>query len=312
MITLLRRWLAVSIPLVIFVTALTFVLVSLIPGDAARTIAGVNATPEQYAALREQLGLDQPLWRQYTQWLSAAIRGDFGTSAANGSQVAGQLADRIGVTVSIVVGSLIVATALGLGLGLVSARSRGALGRVTDVVSLFGLAVPAYWFGLLLAYTFAVNWQLFPPTGYVPLADGVGPWLRSITLPVLTLGITSSATIAKQTRDAVAGEYRRDYVMMLRARGVSERRILFLHVLRNAGAPIVTVVGVLFIGLLSGTVLVESVFVLPGLGSLAVSSTQARDIAVIQMVTLVFALLIVFVNLVMEIVYRALDPRVRT
>lgn len=312
MLTLLRRWLTISIPLLFAVSALTFLLVSLIPGDAARTIAGVNATPAQYEALRVQLGLDRPLWEQYVRWLGNALRGDFGRSAVNGSDVRRQLGDRAEVTITIVAGALIVATLLGTTLGVVSARGRRGVGRLTDALSLFGLAVPSYWFGLLLAYFFGVALGWFPPTGYSPIGNGVGSWLRSIALPLLTLGITASAGIAKQTRDAIAAEYRGEYVAMLRARGIAERTILLRHVLRNASAPIVTVIGLLFIGLLSGTVLVEAVFVLPGLGSLAVTSTRAGDIPVIQMVTVVFALLIVAVNLLVEVLYAVLDPKVRT
>lgn len=311
MVALLRRWLAVSVPLVIGVSVLTFLLVNLIPGDAARSIAGVNATPEQYAALRTQLGLDQPLWKQYADWAWSALHGDFGRSTLNGSSVARQLGDRFEVTVSIVVGSLVLATIIGVLLGMASAVGGRVAGTTTDVISLVGLAVPAYWLGLLLAYVFAVRYQLLPATGFVPISDGWRPWLQSIALPVITLGITSSAGIAKQTRDAVSAGYRSEYVSMLRARGIGERNILFVHVLRNAGAPIVTMIGLVFLGLLSGTVLVETVFVLPGLGSLAVTATRSHDIPVIQMVTVVFAVLIALVNLVIEIVYTWLDPRVR-
>ncbi|NNG38265.1 ABC transporter permease [Flexivirga sp. ID2601S] len=309
---LLLRWLLTSIPLVLAVSMLTFALTAFVPGDAARSILGPNATPELVAQLRAQLGLDQPLWKQYWNWLTGAVHGDFGTSIASGSSVASDLGSRLPVTLSLMIGAVLVAGLVGVGLGVLGALRGGWLGKVVDIVSLVGAAVPSFWFGLILVTLFAVQFKVFPATGYVSFGDDPRMWLSSLVLPVLTLGLTSSAPVAKQTRDGVRGELERDYVMMLRARGTSERSIIFRHVLRNAAAPVVTVLGLVLIAMLSGTVLAETVFVMPGLGGLAVSATQAHDIPEIQGVAVVFSIIVVIVNLIVELLYAALNPRVRT
>jgi peptide/nickel transport system permease protein len=307
----LLRWLLTSVPLVLFVSVLTFVLVSLVPGDAARSILGVETTPQTYEALRRQLGLNLPLWRQYWNWLDQVAHGSFGISIQSSAPVGHELAARLPVTLSIVGGAALVAAVFGVGLGLVSAVRGGPLGRALDVLSLSGLAVPAYWFGLVLVTVFAVKLHWFPASGYVSFSQSPGGWLVSLVLPVVTLGFGGSAVIAKQTRSGVLTELGRPYVLALRARGLSERRIVLRHVLRNAAAPVVTVLGLVVTGLIGGTVLVETVFVLPGLGSMAVTATTQHDIPVIQAVAVVFTLIVVGVNLLIEIVYAALDPKVR-
>ena len=312
MIALLRRWALTAVPLVFVVTALTFVLASLVPGDAARAIVGVNAPPGQYEALRDELGLDKPLPQQYWNWLSGAVQGDFGHSTANQDSIGHQLRVRLGVTLCLVIGALIVGAVVGVGMGVLSAVRRGAAGRIVDVVTLLLAAVPGYWFGLILAYVFAVKLQWLPAINYVAFSDSPSGWAKSLTLPVLTLGLTCSAPIAKQTRNGVLTELDREYVTVLRARGVATRSILFKHVLRNASAPVVTVLGLVAIGLLCGTVLVETLFVLPGLGGLAVTSTGAHDLPAIQGVAAVFTVIVVLVNLVTDVILAALDPRVRS
>lgn len=312
MLTVLRRWLLMAVPLVFAVSALTFVLVSLVPGDAARAILGVGGTPASYRALRRQLGLDQPLWLQYWHWLDRALHGDLGTSIQSAAPVSHEIATRLSVTLTLVGGAALVATVVGVSLGVASAVRGGAAARLVDVLSLLGLAVPAYWLGLLLVLLFAVKVHLLPATGYVPFGQSPAQWVQSLVLPVATLGFGSSAPIAKQTRDGVLSELNRPYVTALRARGLSERRIVLQHVLRNAATPVLSVLGLMVTGLFGGTVLVETVFVLPGLGSLAVTATAEHDIPVIQAVAVVFTVLVVAVNLVLELAYAAVDPRVRT
>lgn len=308
---LVGRWLVTAVPLVFAVSILTFVLVSLMPGDPARSIVGLNGTEEQYERLRSELGLDHSLPQQYGGWLSGAVRGDFGHSISNGDAVSHQLGVRLPVTLALIVGGVVVAVVVGVSLGVAGALRHGPVGRAADTVALLGAAVPAYWLGLLLAYFFAVRWQLLPATGFTPFAESPAEWFRSLVLPVLTLGLASSAPIAKQTRNGVLAELDKDYVTVLRARGLRTRTIVFKHVLRNAAAPVLTVVGLTVIGLLTGTVLVERIFVLPGLGQMAVNSTLAHDIPSVQAVTVVFTLVIVLVNLLVELAYAALDPKVR-
>lgn len=312
MISLVRRWLLTAAPLMLGISMLTFVLASLVPGDAARSIAGANATPEEYEAIRDELGLDQPLPQRYWDWLTSALQGDLGNSVASGDTVWHQIQVRLGVTLVLVLGSLLVAAVIGVGLGLLSALRGGLSGRIVDVVSLLGLAIPSYWLGLVLAALFAVTWQVFPATGYIPFRESPSEWFDSLVLPVATLGLTSSAHLAKQTRDGVRSELDKDYVRVLRARGIPERSVIGKHVLRNAAPAVVTVLGLVMVGLLSGTILVETVFVLPGLGGLSVTSTQAHDVPVIQGVAVVFTGVVVLVNLLVEIAYAALNPRVRT
>lgn len=312
MITLVRRWLLTAAPLMLGISMLTFVLASLVPGDAARSIAGANATPEEYQAIRDELGLDQPLPVRYWDWLTSALQGDLGSSMASGDTVWHQIQVRLGVTLVLVVGSLLVAAVVGVGLGLLSALRGGISGRIVDVVSLLGLAIPPYWLGLVLAAVFAVTWQVFPATGYIPFSDSPAEWFDSLVLPIVTLGLTSSAQLAKQTRDGVRTELNKDYVRVLRARGIPERSVIGKHVLRNAAPAIVTVLGLVMVGLLSGTILVETVFVMPGLGGLSVTSTQAHDVPVIQGIAVFFTGIVVLVNLLVEIAYAALNPKVRT
>jgi peptide/nickel transport system permease protein len=306
------RWLATAIPVLLFVSALTFVLEQLIPGDAARLILGMNGTPSQYAALRHQLGLDQPLWTQYGTWLAHAVTGNLGTSVTSGAPVAQILGQRIGATLSLIVGALLVATVAGVGLGVVSALRGGKLGRLVDVISLAGVAIPSYWLGLLLITLLAVKLPIFPATGYTPFGQSPTRWFESLVLPVLTLGLSGSSLLAKQTRDAVWNELTKDYVVALSARGLSRRSIIWRHVLRNAAGPVITVVGLLVIGLLSGTVLVETIFVLPGLGGLAVTATTSHDLPVLQGIALTFTAIVLITNLIVTLGHKWLDPRVRS
>jgi peptide/nickel transport system permease protein len=311
MTRLAGRWLVTAVALVLSVSFLTFVLVDLVPGDAARSVLGLNATEEQYQQMREVMGLDRPLLERYGDWAWAALQGDFGHSLTNGAAVAGQLTTRLSVTLTIVLASLVVATVIGVSLGVAAGLQRGALGRLVDVLALVGLAVPAFWLAYVLVFLFAIQWAVFPATGYVPFGADPQAWLRSLVLPVVTLGLTSAAPIAKQTRDGIRTELDKDYVYALRVRGVSERSVVWRHVLRNAAAPVVTIMGLVFIGLLSGTVLVETVFVLPGLGSQAVQATMASDLPLIQAIAVTFTILVVVVNLLIEVAYVLLNPRVR-
>jgi peptide/nickel transport system permease protein len=311
MIRFLGRWLANSVLLVFVVSGLTFVLISLAPGDAARTILGQSGTQEQYEALRAQLGLDDPLPVRYWDWLTGVLHGDLGESMFSHDQVTKLVFDRIGVTVWLVIGALALIAVVGAGLGIASARFKGTVGRALDMVALVGVSIPNFWFGLILVSMLAVALPIFPATGYVYPTDSITGWLRSLTLPVITLGIAGIATVAKQTRDAMATQLDREYVRALRGQGLSERSIVFRHVLKNAAIPLTTVLGLMMIGLFSGTVLVESIFALPGLGGLVVGATTQHDIPVVEGVALVFALMVVTTNLVVDLIYVAINPKVR-
>jgi peptide/nickel transport system permease protein len=312
MVRLVAYRLLVSVPLLFGVSLLTFVLVSFTPGDAARTILGGNGTPQQYAQLRHEMGLDQPLYVQYGRWLQSVLHGDLGSSLFSGEPVTQALGERLPVTLSLIVGATILSALLGIGLGVLSALRAGRIGWIVDVLSLAGLAVPAFWLGLILVTFFAVDMRLFPATGYVPLDQSVGEWVRALVLPVVTLAVGGVAVVAKQTRDSMLDVLQRDFIRMLRASGVSEWSIILKHALRNAAIPVVTVLGLIFVSLLSGTVLVESVFVLPGLGSLAVQATSQHDLPVIQGVAVTFTLIVISVNVMVDLTYGWLNPKVRS
>jgi peptide/nickel transport system permease protein len=311
MLRLIGRRLAVSVPLLLAVSASTFLLVALIPGDVARTIVGPNGTPEQYASLRASLGLDASLPTRYWDWLGGAVQGDLGLSLFSRQPVSSLLESRLPVTLSLVVGSTLTATVLGLALGIAAARAGGPVGRALDAVALLGLAIPNFFLGLLLVAWFAVALPLFPATGYVPFAVSPAEWLRSLVLPVITLAVPGIAVIAKQTRDGMREALERPFMRTLRAAGVPQRSLVYKHALRNAAIPVATVVGIVFIAALSGTVLVESVFSMPGLGGLAVQATDQHDLPMIQGVAVVFTLIVIAVNLVVDVAYGWLDPRVR-
>ncbi|MTD52733.1 ABC transporter permease [Amycolatopsis pithecellobii] len=310
---LIRRRLLLSVPLVLVVSILTFVLQSLTPGDAARTILGTDFDPAQYAMLRQKLGLDEPLWERYWNWLQQLFHGSLGDSLFSGQAVTEALNERLGVTLSLIVATVLLAGMTGIGLGVLSAtRRNGLLARTVDVLSLVGEALPSFWVGLLLIAGFAVLWQIFPATGYIAPADSIGGWAWSLVLPVVTLSLGAVAVIAKQTRDSMMDILDREFVSALRARGIAESSIVFRHALRAAAIPVVTVLGLLFVHLLSGTVLVETVFGLPGLGGLAVQATTQHDMPMIQGAAVYFTLIVVVVNLLIDITYGWLNPKART
>ena len=312
MVRLVLHRLAIGIPLVLVATMVTFVLTALVPGDPARAILGLNAPPEAYEALREELGLNQPLWQQYAHYIGGVLQGSLGTSLATGEQVSTVLGQRLPVTLSLVVLTTLFCAVVGLLLGTLSAIRGGFLGRAVDVLSLAGLALPSFWVALVLVSVFAVALQAFPATGYVPFADSPSRWLWAMTLPVIALGLAGVATVAKQTRDAMLDVLDRDYIRTLRASGLRQRSIVWKHGLRNAAIPVTTVLGLVFVSLLSGTVFAEAVFVLPGLGLQAVTATQQHDIPVIEGIALYFTVIVVLANLVIDLLYGLLNPKVRT
>ncbi len=311
MLQVILRRLLVSVPLIFVVTFLTFFLNSLAPGDLASTILGADGTREQYLALRAELGLDRPLIMQYLGWVAHALRGDLGVSYFTQESVLSLVNARLGVSLSIMVGVLVVCTTLGLLLGVVSALKGGWVGRVIDAFSLVGLIFPSFWLALVLISVFAVTLRWLPATGYVFFSDSPKDWALSLVLPVFSVAMYSITSIAKQTRDAMNDVMGRDFIRALYACGLPERSVIWKHALRNAALPVVTVLGLVMIGAISGTVFVERVFVLPGLGSLAVSAALNKDILLLQGVTLYFTLMTVAINLLVDLSYGWLNPKVR-
>lgn len=298
-----------SIPLLLVVSALTFVLTALTPGDAARTILGTNTDPAAYQQVRDQLHLDQPLITQYLNWLGHAVRGDFGKSLFTGESVTSVLNSRLEVTLSLILGAAVVCGLLGVGFGLFSAVRGGAVSRIVDSVSMVGMSLPTPWLGLLLVLVFAIKLKVLPATGYTPLGGSVGGWLQALILPVACLAAGGIALIARQTRGSVIDVFRRDYVRALRAAGLPARRVILKHVMKNAAVPVVTTMSLLIIGLLGGTVVVEVLFALPGLGQEAVTATGQHDLPVLAGVVVYFTIMVVLFNLLADVVNMWLNPR---
>lgn len=308
---LIARRLLLAIPLLFIVSFLSFALVAIAPGNPAADILGLDATKAQYAALDKQLGFNQPVPVQYWHWLINALHGNLGTSYASSEPVISIVNSDLGVTLALVIGATLLTAILGISLGTLSAIRGGAAGRVTDAFAMLGFAIPAFWLGLVLQDVFGVHLRLLPATGFVPFGQSPPDWLRSLILPVITLGIGGMTGLAKQTRDSMRDTLHRDYIDALRADGVSEWRIITRHALRNAAIPVVTVLGTIFVGLLGGTVLVESVFSMQGLGSQVVASAGAHDLPVLEAITVYFTIGVVVVNLLIDLAYGWLNPKAR-
>lgn len=312
MISLIVRRLLVSVPLVFCVTVISFVLISLLPGSFADSVLGPHASSAQIAALNHQLGLDRPLPGQYLHWLLAALRGDLGKSIADGTSVAGKLDGDLEVTLSVVLTALAMAVTLGITIGVLISIRRGPLSRAVDALAVIGMAVPGFCAALVLVLVFAVKLRVLPALGYTPFASSLSGWAKSIVLPASALALGMIAAVAKQTRASMLETLSRPYIVSLRANGIAEWRIVFKHGLRNAALPVVTVVGLLFVVSLTGAVIVEQIFVLPGLGAALVAATAAHDVPMIQGAALYLALLVVAVNLLVDLAYAALNPKVRS
>jgi len=311
MARLIVRRIVWSIPLLFVVSAVSFVLVALVPGNPAETILGGDASAAQIAALRSQLGLTRPLWDQYWQWLDRALHGNLGFSLITGQSVTSLLGSRLVVSLTLIVGATLVATALGVLCGVWAATRGGVARRIVETGSVVGLAVPNFWLGLVLVEVFAVTVRVFPASGFVPFSQSPDSWARSLVLPVVAIALGAMTIIAVQTRDSMLDVLRRDWVRVLQANGIPRRSVLYRHALRNAAIPVVTVVGITFIGLLGASVLVESVFALPGLGSELTTASAQHDIPVIQGAVLYFTFVVVAVNLLVDVAYGLLNPQVR-
>ena len=312
MIRLIARRLMISVPVVFVVTALSFLLLQSLPGNTADALLGPQATPQEIAGLTRQLGLDRPLLDQYWSWLSKMVHGNLGESLSNNQSVTSMLNQRLSVSVSLLAGALIAAIILGGAIGMLSAARPGILSRALDLLAVGGLALPAFWLALILVLIFSTKLHLLPAIGYIALGESPGSWARFLILPWITLGATMATIIAKQTRDAMSEALSAPYITSLRANGTPERALVFKHALRNAAIPVVTVIGLLFVGALSTAVITEQIFSLPGLGLAIVTATTNRDIPVIQGIALYLTVIVVIVNLIVDLAYGWLNPKVRT
>jgi peptide/nickel transport system permease protein len=308
---ILKRLLA-TIPVVLFVAIFVFLMLRLTPSDPAAIIAGDSASSEQIAAIRTKLGLNEPIPTQFVTWLGKILTGDFGESFFFKKSVASLIVDRIEPTLSLSVFTIIIAVLVAVPLGVLAARLHGTwIDRCVMGFSVLGFSVPVFIIGYVLIYIFHSKLGFFPAQGYQRLSEGVGGWLYRLVLPSITLAIIYIALVARMTRTSMLEVLSEDYVRTARAKGQIERKVLFRHALRNAAVPIVTVIGLGVALLIGGAVVTESVFTIPGLGRLTVEAVLARDYPTIQAVILLFSVVYVLINLVIDILYRFLDPRIR-
>jgi peptide/nickel transport system permease protein len=299
------------VPVLAVVGVTVFLLIHLIPGDPASVILGPEASQAQVAQLRTALGLDRPLYVQLGLWFGQVLRGDLGRSVFLQQSVTRAIWSHLGPTVSLTALAETLALAVAIPSGILAAWKRHTrFDQGFMMLVLLGVSIPSFWTGLNLIALFAVALRLFPVAGYVPAAHGLGPWLASLILPAAALAFTQAGLVARMARDATIDVLDEDYIRTARSKGVRERRVLARHAFRNALIPTLTVVGTSLANLLGGAVVVETVFVLPGIGNLVVQSIGRRDYPVIEGVVLFVALVYVVVNLAVDLLYAALDPRI--
>ncbi|GAA3820626.1 ABC transporter permease [Sphaerisporangium flaviroseum] len=308
---ILHRLVRLAVVLLV-VTFLSYVLLNLLPGDPTTQILGLSATEEARAQLRQELGLDQPLLIRYAAWLGDLLTGDFGTSYITRLPVAEELAERLPVTLELLVVAQAVALGLAIPVGVAAARRAGrALDQVLTAVSFALLSTPVFVLGVLLILVFAVTWRLLPATGWTPLSVDVGWNLTSVLLPAVTLGCGQLAVYARLLRTDLIATLQEDYITLARARGLSPRRILWRHALRPSAISLVTAVGLNLGALIGGTVIIETLFGLPGVGRLIVDSIFSRDYLTVQGSVVLISVGYVLVNFAVDLVYAAVDPRIR-
>ncbi|WP_406622953.1 ABC transporter permease [Acidovorax sp. SDU_ACID1] len=289
-----------------------FVVLEILPGNAAEVLLGPDAAPEAVAALAVQLGLDQPAWQRYGQWLAGLLTGDLGDSHAYSTPVLGLILERLALTVPLALLAMVLASALALAAGVYAASRHNRLGDVGVMgLAQIGIAIPNFWFAILLILVFSVKLQWFSAGGFPGWGEGVLPALQSLLLPAVALAVVQGAILARITRSAVLDVLREDFVRTARAKGLTRRAVLWCHVLRNAMIPVVTVMGLQFANLLAGTIVVENVFYLPGLGRLIFQSIANRDLVVVRNCVMLLAAMVVVVNFVVDLLYAAIDPRVK-
>lgn len=311
MLSYLGRKLIQMLPVAFFVTVIVFSLTNLLPGDPTVTILGEQATPEQRAAVRVEYGLDQPAPIRYVNWLARVAQGEFGRSLRTREDVGAMLAARIPVTLQLGFLSILIAVAIGVPAGILAARFRGGLIDVAaSLVAMSSVAVPYFWMGVLLIMLFSLQLGWLPPSGHVRFLDDPAQNMKLMVMPALTIGTAFAALVMRQTRASMLQVLSMDYVRTARAKGLSEGLVLIRHALRNALIPIITVIGLQVGALLGGAVVTETVFALPGLGRMLVDGIFQRDFPVIQGAILFIVIAVFLVNLLTDMLYRVLDPRV--
>ena len=312
MYTYIVRRVIATIPVMAVVGIFVFLLLHLTPGDPAAVIAGDYASPEDIKRIREKLGLDQPIYIQFGEWVWHLFQGDLGISIFSNLPVSQLIGQRLEPTLALSVTTIVIAVSVSIPLGVLAAWRAGTLiDRFTMMLAVFGFSVPVFVIGYILMYVFAIQLKWFPVQGYVPLSEGFWPFLRSITLPSLALALLYTALIARITRASVLEILTEDYIRTAHAKGLKSSVVLIRHALKNAAVPIVTIIGIGIALLIGGVVVTESVFNIPGLGRLTVDAILHRDYPIIQAIILLFSGIYVVINLIVDLTYTFLDPRIR-
>jgi peptide/nickel transport system permease protein len=312
MLAYFARRLVATVPVIVMVAVVVFALLRLTPGDPATILAGDDASAQQLAQLRQAMGLDQPISTQFVVWMGQLLRGDLGVSLMSGTPVLRMIGERIGPTLALASATILLTLLVAIPLGVIAASRQGKwLDRVVMTLSVFGFSVPTFVIGYLLIYLFSLKMGWFPVQGYKPAADGFWPFAQRLVLPTLALSGIYVALVARITRSSIIEVMGEDFIRTARAKGARERAILLRHALRNAAVPIVTIVGIGIASLITGVVVTESVFNLPGLGRLVVEAVLARDYPVIQGLILFFSFTYIVINLLVDLLYTVFDPRIR-
>ena len=300
-----------AIPVLFVVITATFILTRMVPGDPAITMLGPQASPDAVAELREQLGLNEPMWKQYIDYLLGVLQGDFGWSTSYNGDVMPLILSRLPATLSITMTGLIIAALVGIPIGVESALHQNSiLDYVFMVVALVGVSMPIFWLGLMLVLTFSVNLGLLPAMGMGTFSNGVWDVVSHMILPVFCLATIPAATLARISRSSMLDTIGTDYIKSLRSRGIKETLVIWKHAFKNALPPIVTVLGLQIASAFTGAILTETIFSWPGLGTLIVNAVNGRDYSLIQGTVLFTAVVFVVVNLVVDIIYAVINPRV--
>ncbi|WP_409176951.1 ABC transporter permease [Brevibacillus fortis] len=311
MMFIVRR-LLLTIPILLLVSIMTFSLIHMIPGDPARVILGEEATPEAYAALRTELGLDQPIVMQYFSWLGKVVTGDLGISITDRVPVADLIMQRLPATVELTIGTFLVAILIAFPAGILAAVRRGTwIDYTSTFTALGGMSIPSFWLAMMMIIFFAVENQWLPSSGYVPFSENPTQNLMAMILPCLATGLRESAVLMRMLRSSLLDVVSMDFIRTAKAKGLNEARTILGHALRNAMVPVVTTSGLMIAGLLGGLVITESIFSIPGFGRLIVESVFKRDYVTVQGAILVSAILVVLVNLIVDILYAVIDPRIK-
>ena len=307
---ILRR-IGITVLMVFIVVTLAFFLVALMPNDVTSAILGPDATREARDALREEMGLNDPALVRYFSFIGGLIQGDLGTSYVSRQPVVTQVLDRMPVTLTLSIGGIILTTVLGVVLGVIAATRGGWVDSVIRGSAGVVQAIPNFWLAVLLVLVFAVNLKLLPASGWTPLTEDPMEFFRAAALPLLAIGLAATAAVVRQARVAMLDVQARDYMQTLRATGLPEWRVIWIHGLRNASIPVLTVIGLQFVALFGGAVLIEQVFALPGVGSLVVASVNVGDMPMILGVVVALSVVILLMNLLIDILYGVLNPKAR-